>query len=869
MASVAASKPVSRKPKQGQKDLLSANPRVLEGLAVLLFGLSVFLVVAFFTYDPRDPSLNRVTPNTWQVRNSAGVAGAYVADAAGQLLGAAALVLPLAGLLIGFRWIRGRRVEGKWLLAGGLLAGTAVAAVTLHDWAGHADPLFGTRIHAGGLLGGFLRPLLFRFLGGVGAYLILAAAGVFACLQVAALGLSDLLKGLSKASTLFAGGIRFSAVSLFNGSSWLVRRVWRGAVASAKFLKRLSIGFGRFAVRSAAWVNPMRIPWAETYRRFRPRRAEKPRTVPGSVPSSVAGDQPSPVPGDQEVPLQLDPIPVGGPIPLRDIVKNRPWVVEGSSESMDADEAGFEAKSEKDIVSPASSAPPAPAIEIASPIERVRRARRRAHALPPLTLLDAPPPLVAPAGREVLTERSARLEEKLRDFGVEGRVVQVLHGPVVTMFEYAPASGVKVSKIANLSDDLALGMEALSVRIVAPLPGKGAVGIEIPNEVRMPVNLKEILTSRDFQDHDGRLSIALGKDILGRPAITDLAKIPHLLIAGATGSGKSVGLNAMICSLLLRRTPGELRFVMIDPKMLELSVYDGIPHLLTPVVTDPKRASVVLKGLVAEMESRYHLLSEAGVRNIQGYNEKVTAPEGRANGRDKVPPEDAEAPPPSPPEPLPSIVVVIDELADLMMVTSKDVENSIVRLAQMARAAGIHLMVATQRPSVDVLTGLIKANFPARLSFQVSSRTDSRTILDANGAERLLGQGDMLFLPPGTSNLVRIHGAYVSEREIERVVESWKSQGDPEYDHALIVSEGDGSGGDDQEEAEYDEKYDEAVEFVARTGQASISKVQRRLRVGYNRAARMIEMMERDGVVGPADGVKPREVFAREIPADD
>ena len=829
------------------------NPRVLEGLAVLLFGLSVFLAVAFFTYDPRDPSLNRVTPKTWQVRNSAGVAGAYVADAAGQLLGAAALVLPLAGLLIGFRWIRGRRVEGRWLLAGGLLAGAAVAAVSLHDWAGHADPLFGARIHAGGLLGGFLRPLLFRFLGGVGGYLILAAAGVFACLQVAALGLSDLLKGLSKASTLFAGGIRFSGVSLFNGSSWLLGRVWRGAVASAKFLKRLSIGFGRFAVRSAALVNPMRIPWAETYRRFRPQRAEKTRAVSGPVPS--------PVPGDQKVPLQLDPIPVGAPIPLRDIVMNRPLEVEGSSESMDADEVGFEAKSEKDVASPASSAP---AIEIASPIERVRRGRRRAHALPPLSLLDDPPPSVAPADREVLTERSARLEEKLRDFGVEGRVVQVLHGPVVTMFEYAPASGVKVSKIANLSDDLALGMKAFSVRIVAPLPGKGAVGIEIPNEVRMPVNLKEILTSRDFQDHDGRLSIALGKDILGRPAVTDLAKIPHLLIAGATGSGKSVGLNAMICSLLLRRTPGEVRFVMIDPKMLELSVYDGIPHLLTPVVTDPKRAAVVLKGLVAEMERRYHLLSEAGVRNIQGYNEKVTASEGGANGRDKAPFEDAGAP-----EPLPSIVVVIDELADLMMVTSKDVEDSIVRLAQMARAAGIHLMVATQRPSVDVLTGLIKANFPARLSFQVSSRTDSRTILDANGAERLLGQGDMLFLPPGTSNLVRIHGAYVSEREIGRVVKSWKSQGDPEYDHSLFVSTGDGSGGDEQEEAEFDEKYDEAVELVARTGQASISKVQRRLRVGYNRAARMIEMMERDGVVGPSDGVKPREVFAREIPADD
>ncbi len=485
----------------------------------------------------------------------------------------------------------------------------------------------------------------------------------------------------------------------------------------------------------------------------------------------------------------------------------------------------------------------------------------RAWKLPPLALLTEPPKVEVKTMQEDLLKRAEILEMKLRDFGVEGRVTQVLPGPVITMYEFEPASGVKVNKIVNLADDLALVMRAVSVRIVAPIPGKAVVGIEIPNADREPVALRDVLASRKFREYPSPLAIALGKDILGNPAVTDLAAIPHLLIAGATGSGKSVGLNSIITSLLYRARPDEVKLVLIDPKRLELSAYDGIPHLLAPVVTNPKRAAAVLRNVVGEMERRYQLLATHQVRSIERYNQLVEERQeaGSAPGAD-TPEEES-------PERLPYIVVVIDELADLMMVSSRDVEDSLTRLAQMARAAGIHMLVATQRPSVDVLTGVIKANFPSRISYKVSSKTDSRTIIDRNGSEQLLGKGDLLFLPPGTSKLTRIHGAYVSEEEVLRTAEFLKKQASPVYDESLLtpVVEDDDGGTDD--DWEMDEKYDEAVALVTRTGQASISMVQRRLRVGYNRAARMVEIMEREGVVGPTDGVKPREVLVPAAPS--
>ena len=488
---------------------------------------------------------------------------------------------------------------------------------------------------------------------------------------------------------------------------------------------------------------------------------------------------------------------------------------------------------------------------------------RGSYVLPPLSLLESPEQKEIKVDKESLLANAKILEKRLEDFGVQGKVTEVRPGPVITMFEYEPAPGVKINKIVNLSDDLALALRAISVRIVAPIPGKAAVGIEIPNSMREPVYLKDILGCEDFGKAESKLTLALGKDIFGNPFVTNLAKMPHLLVAGATGAGKSVSLNSMICSLLYKADPEEVKFLMIDPKRLELSTYDGIPHLLHSVVFDPKAAAVVLRWATEEMEIRYRLMAEKGVRNIDRYNQKVDRELKEARKKGGTILKETEGLEERTGENLsllPYIVIVIDELADLMMVSARDVEASLTRLAQMARAAGIHLLLATQRPSVDVLTGVIKANFPTRISFQVSSKTDSRTILDANGAEHLLGMGDMLLLPPGTSRLVRVHGAFITENEITRVVEFWKKQGKPVYDQSILkvkeeTAEADTDG--------YDEMYDQAVAVVAESRQASISMLQRRLRVGYNRAARMIEKMEQEGVVGPADGSKPREVYIK------
>ena len=467
--------------------------------------------------------------------------------------------------------------------------------------------------------------------------------------------------------------------------------------------------------------------------------------------------------------------------------------------------------------------------------------------LPSINFLDDSKEKLSSVDDENLRMQSKLLEKKLDDFSVKGKVVAVSPGPVITTFEYEPAPGVKINKIVNLTDDLALALRATSIRVVAPIPGKAVIGIELPNTSRELVKFKGIVASSVFEKSKSKLTICLGKNIIGDPVVAELDKMPHLLIAGATGTGKSVALNAMICSLLYKSTPDEVKLIMVDPKRIELSNYDGIPHLISPVVTDPRKATNSLFWVVREMERRYELLSENKARHIRQYNQKIDkeniTKEGEAS------------------EKLPYIVVIIDELADLMLVASRDVEVALTRLAQMARAAGIHLILATQRPSVDVLTGIIKANFPTRLSFQVSSRTDSRTIIDTNGAENLLGNGDMLFLPPGTAKLQRIHGAFISEAELSRITEFLKAQKTPEYNKAVVESPPKEE--DESDTLEYDERYDDAVALITKKRQASISMIQRHLRIGYNRAARIIEVMEKEGIVGPSDGAKPREVLVK------
>ncbi len=478
---------------------------------------------------------------------------------------------------------------------------------------------------------------------------------------------------------------------------------------------------------------------------------------------------------------------------------------------------------------------------------RTENTGQTGYQLPPPSLLNKPATEKMRTGmKQNLLKNSHILEEKLLDFGIEGQVVGVLPGPVITRYEFQPAPGVKVSRIVNLADDLALGMKAISIRIVAPVPGKDVVGIEIPNTTRETVYLRDLIESNNFLNHPSRLLLAFGKDIGGHPYYADLAKMPHLLIAGATGSGKSVCLNALICSMLFHATPDEVRFIMVDPKMLELGVYDNIPHLLIPVVKDPQKASNALNWATEEMTRRYSILAQKGVRNIAQYNEVIL--DLQKQQRTDAPQERENI--------LPYIVIIVDELADLMMVSS-GVEKPITRLAQMARAVGIHLILATQRPSVDVITGVIKANFPARISFRVSSKVDSRTILDANGAELLLGDGDMLFLLPGTSRIRRLHGSFLTEKEIKRLTTALKKMGPPHYDQAVLNYNPNG----DEENEDDDLLYQKAAYLVVKSGEASISMLRRALKIGHSRAARMIDLMEKDGIVGTFQGTRPRDII--------
>lgn len=582
------------------------------------------------------------------------------------------------------------------------------------------------------------------------------------------------------------------------------------------------------------------------------------------------------------------------PIPLKMVIEQgRPQVT--AAKRRPARETSVESGGTQGIASSTVASSPVPIIPPEAP-KRVPLKDRVLddYVFPPIKLLAETDHKHDTEDGQELQLRAQRIEQKLADFNIKGRIVASQRGPVVSLFEFEPAPGVKLGRIVSLQDDLAMSLRASVVRIVAPMPGRGTVGIEVPNPRRDVVRLREVLESEDFHTHSSNLAVPLGKDISGLPVVVDIAAMPHLLIAGATGTGKSVCLNAVLVSLLYRATPQELGLIMIDPKVLELSVYDGIPHLRVPVVTVPKQAKAVLEWAVREMDQRYRLMQRFGVRNIDGFNRIAKGevdPDALEDAliQDEEPPvsadsgvdqQDREGGTPSPGaeviKPLPKILIVVDELADLMLQVGRDIEELITRLAQKARAAGIHLILATQRPSVDVITGLIKANFPARLSFRVTSRIDSRTILDSMGAERLLGKGDMLFMAPGANPLRRVHGALVTDAEVNRVVNAIRTKDGPRYDESIVAfceaalrkdaEEGGGEGRG--EEDEYDPFYDKAVELVVEKQHASTSLVQRVFRIGYNRAARIIERMEREGLVSAQDGARPREVLVQQGPGE-
>ena len=779
----------------------TAHVLIRDFFGVVALAFTVFGLMALMTFSSTDPTFNK-SVSEGNVINSGGLVGAYLADGLVLIFGSGSFFVPVITAVIGWILIRGKDTQNWSLVLGsGVLFLVGLCSLMAIQFA--TDPFFEKVVPVGGLIGDVLGGFLVTWLNPSGAVLTLLTLIFISFMVMTRLEVNTLLQMLGKIFTVVGSGLWL----VINSAKAVVLKTFQ---AVTRIFKGMETAFEKLQSVRAGLVKTKKV--------------------------------------------ESDPVIVTRTRP-------EPLVIERK------DKPDTKKKEEK------------PEFVVQDHFSFMGTSSH--YEVPSLTLLnDVPPDIgtdVEKARNEILAS-SAILEKKLSDFGIEGRVVQVLPGPVITLFEYEPAPGIKVSRIVSLADDLALAMRCVGLRILAPVPGKPVVGIEIPNLRRETIYFKDVMESDAFQQSDSKLNLAIGKDITGEPAVQDLAKTPHLLMAGSTGSGKSVGLNSMICSILLNATPDEVKMIMIDPKMLELSVYDGIPHLIAPVVTNPKKAAAALQWAVTEMETRYKMMAEKGVRNISGFNdlaEKLQKEyEIELKKREKtnkgIKPTDEENEDqeenqvPEPPAKLPYIVVLIDELADLMMVASKGVEDCLTRLAQMARAAGIHLIVATQRPSVDVLTGIIKTNFPTRMSYKVTSRVDSRTILDAMGADKLLGRGDMLFLPPGSSSLLRLHGVMVSDEEIARIVSFIKKQAKPVYEEdifqsAIIDTK------DEEEEQDMDEKYDEALAIVAKDRQASISYIQRRLRIGYNRAARIIETMEREGVVGPSDGVRPREVYVSPI----
>ncbi|AIR91334.1 cell division protein FtsK [Pseudomonas cremoricolorata] len=808
--------------------------RLKEGALIAVGALCLYLWMALLTYDAADPGFSH-TSNVDQVQNAAGRAGAYFADVMFMVLGYFAYIFPLLLAIKTLQIFRDRHQPWQWSgwlfswrligLVFLVLSGAALAHIHFH-------PTANLPFAAGGALGEGLGELARSLLNVQGSTLMFIALFLFGLTVFTDLSWFKVMD--------MTGKITLDLFELLQGAA---NRWWEARNERKRLHAQLREVDEPVLNTPAERREPSKA---------RERVADR-EPVPSKPVAAIASAAAKETPAAREVVVARETVVAREPAPV----------------------VAREHKPAPVIIPPSSKAP--------EPVKRVVAEKPQAPVvdtamqgtLPPISILDQAEEKKIEYSPESLAGVGNLLEIKLKEFGVEVTVDSIHPGPVITRYEIQPAAGVKVSRIANLAKDLARSLAVTSVRVVEVIPGKTTVGIEIPNDNRQIVRFSEVLSSNLFDESKSPVALALGHDIGGKPVITDLAKMPHLLVAGTTGSGKSVGVNAMILSILFKSGPEDARLIMIDPKMLELSIYEGIPHLLCPVVTDMKDAANALRWSVAEMERRYKLMAAMGVRNLAGFNRKIKDAEAageiihdplyRRESMDDEPPALKS---------LPTIVVVVDEFADMMMIVGKKVEELIARIAQKARAAGIHLILATQRPSVDVITGLIKANIPTRMAFQVSSKIDSRTIIDQGGAEQLLGHGDMLYMPPGTSLPIRVHGAFVSDDEVHRVVEAWKQRGAPDYNDDILngVEEAgsgfEGGGGGDGDDAETDALYDEAVQFVLESRRASISAVQRKLKIGYNRAARMIESMEMAGVVTPMNSNGSREVIAPGGPRD-
>ena len=799
-------------------------------IALLAIGLLLALCLISATFYPNDPSWN--SAGSGETHNWAGAVGANVAATAFQFIGLASFLLPL--LLFAGAWRRFRRntIHHPWTRIIGLVVLVIAASALLSI--SHLRTLFDSSVQPGGLLGAVVAQGFASGFSNVGATVLLvaiAATGVLLATNFSFVHFYELIANAVATRFAFVGKIpeRFHAWRVHRREVAEKRRETKAALKAeqeaTRSATRQTLNLTA-AERVADFMKEPVAPVAETVPVI---RAETKTTEPvASVAAAAAASA-----GVSSAPATI--------IPARPSTKRR-IITTG-----DADD---EAEEVEEMVKGASVLRIKTEAPAKLPFDGGRRTDYTDYLLPPLHFLNEAPPHSEQADAELLG-LATRLAEKCKEFNVTGQIKHICPGPVVTTYEFKPDPGVKYSRVVSLVDDLCLALKAESVRIDR-MPGKPHVGIEVPNPRRETIFLREVLESRAFNESGSKLTIALGKTIDGLNYVADLAKMPHLLIAGTTGAGKSVGVNALIVSILYRARPDEVKFILIDPKRLELGLYEDIPHLATPIIVDPKLASRSLKWAVAEMERRYRDLAGWGVRNIDGYNTEIMRRNLIKEYDDKGDPW----------KPLPYIVIIIDELADLMMTSGREVEESITRLAQMARAVGIHLVLATQRPSVDVITGLIKANFPSRISFRVSSKIDSRTIIDTNGAEQLLGRGDMLFLPPGTSRLIRVHGAFLDEQEINRIVTHIKAQGPPSYDETITQSDEEALGLT-AGEGEHDELFEEALRICVEMKRASTSVLQRRLRIGYGRAAAILDMMEREGLIGQADGSRPRPVLGR------